>query len=159
MVTYMYTEKYDISCPKGHETDLLVTHAQVFLLADKYFITELQDFAKSKFEECVQSLADSSALLNAVPKVYLSAGGVCQQLRDVMVDSAKAQMNKFTFTADMERLLGDVTTKAPEFLQDFFKSAWIEPIHRTRYCENCRRNVLVTGERLICPKCCTPVSL
>ncbi|KAM0193451.1 hypothetical protein ACHAPI_007772 [Fusarium lateritium] len=90
MLHFMYHFEYN---NESTESDM-VFHAGVYQIADKYRILVLKDYAKEKFSTAVKSDWSTDDFPNAIELVYLTTPPEDRGLRDLVIETSYANLEK-----------------------------------------------------------------
>jgi hypothetical protein len=122
MVEFFYTSDYtEESEEKDTDTDttpVLLIHAAMFTLADKYDIEELKVESAKKYSEYLGKNSNVSDFLLSIPEVYNSTPSSARGLRDRALAFAREKLPEFLSLSDAKEELDEVTADAPEFIKE-----------------------------------------
>lgn len=105
MLEYLYKLDYSDSPLDCGGPTALLTHAQVYTLAEKYGIRSLKILAREKFDQMSDNACDIDVLCLAIKEIYTSTPDSDRGLRDKVCDivesNAKLLLSQPSFRALM----------------------------------------------------------
>lgn len=153
MLRFMYEFDYN----NIHGASTMVFNAQVYSLADKYVVPALKYHAREKFRTAISSGWALDDFPLAVAEAYSSTLETDRGLRDVIVKTADANINKLL----ENELFADVLRETPGFALDMVDSlSSSRPNQRKDHksyrcpnCEKCMDGSLSRGTSYYCMHC------
>ncbi|KAI8401963.1 hypothetical protein FOFC_17268, partial [Fusarium oxysporum] len=139
MVEFFYTSDYtEESEEEDTGTDtipILLIHAAMFTLADKYDIEDLKALSANKYSECLTKNPNVSNFLLSISEVYNSTPPSARGLRDHALAFAREKLPGFLSLSDAKQEFDEVTADSPEFIKELLYH-FID--HRLLgHCNNC----------------------
>lgn len=115
--------------PRTGYTAVFMTHINLYILGDKYGITNLKDLCLNRFRltllYCVGDSEMQGALLVAIRAAY-SNTGLKDPLRTLLVEYCIADMEWFTSNIDAKDLISEVPDFSADLLLSIPRSYWVE---------------------------------
>jgi hypothetical protein len=122
MVEFFYTSDYTgESEEKDTGTDtipVLIIHAAMFTLADKYDIEELKVLSANKYPEYLAKNPNVSNFLLSISEVYNSTPPFARELRDHALAFAREKLPEFLSLPNAKKEFDEVTADSPEFIKE-----------------------------------------
>lgn len=145
MVDYFYIGDYATELTEEDRckgaSSVLVVHAEMFALADKYAIEGLETLAAYKYERDLRRQQDAHEFFLSIPAVYELTPGSSRGLRDKVLCFARERLGRFITLAEVKEEFDSLTIEMPEFAKELLDSFLRHPM--MGYCYGCGRDKLV----------------
>lgn len=157
MVDYFYIGDYATDLTEEDRgkgvTSVLLVHAEMFALADKYAIEGLETLAADKYERDLRRRSNAHEFFLSIPTIYELTPASSRGLRDKVLRFAREKLRDFLHSAEVKEAFDSLAIEMPEFTKELLDSFLRHPV--MGHCYECGRDKLVpvTPLQCRCKKC------
>lgn len=114
---------------------VLVLHAQVYAIAEKYKVQGLKTLAMANFNSAARTRWDTDDFLEAAYEVFESTKDSDRGLRDIVVSVFRTHKDQLLHKKQVEHLLVDLRGLAVELLKDSARPPEVPVQQQNEYCQ------------------------
>ena len=138
MVDFMYKGSYDFP----EDDSALSVHVELYAIADKYIISELQGLAVKSYCKFLENAPSFDIFLDSLSSVYDTTPAYARGLRDAAIDFSRKELVMFVndspeMKADFDRVRAEIPDFANDLLDSFVQD------QNLGHCTQCEGSYLV----------------